>query len=188
MNKEARLLCLLLGAAAIAGLAGCAHKPAYSEMDANKSSRNQNQNADGQAAASPPAAVEPLPAQPAPAPPPAFKTPSFMDQSKGEAKDLPSYPGSLRTTVQLGPVQGMNTLTLGFITGDPMDKIAAFFERAIKLNLWTVSDKVIDPELSEWNLKKGEDNRAKVLVKKDQATGGMNIVMVRAEKLEASGK
>ena len=39
-----------------------------------------------------------------------------------------------------------------------MDKIAAFFERVTKENKWTVINKIIDPEFSEWNLKKGPDD------------------------------
>lgn len=192
MNKEARLLCLLLTAAVIAGLAGCAHKPAYSEMDANRSSRNQNQNAGAQATASTPAAAEPPApeaAQPAPASPPAaFKSPSFLDQASGGIRDLPAYPNANRISVQLGPMQGLNTMSLGFTTTDSMDKIAAFYEKVIKDNKWTVIDKLIDPEFSEWSLKKGEDHNAKVQVKKDQQTSALNIVMVRTEKLEAPSK
>lgn len=193
MNKEARLLSLLLTAAVIAGLAGCAHKPAYSEMDANRTSRNQNQNAEAQATAPAPAAAEPPAAteaaQPAPAPPPvAFKSPSFLDQATGGIKDLPAYPNAYRVSAQLGPMQGVNTMALGFTSTDPMAKIAAFYEKVIKDNKWTVIDKIIDPEFSEWTLKKGEDNSAKVQVKKDERTGALNIVMVRGEKLEAPSK
>ena len=31
-------------------------------------------------------------------------------------------------------------------TGDAMDKIVAFYDKAIKSNGWTVSDKLNDPE------------------------------------------
>jgi hypothetical protein len=199
MNKEARLLCLLmLLTAVVAGLAGCAHKPAYSEMDANKSSRNQNQNqnqnqtTEGQVAASTPAAAEPPgtgAAQPAPAPAAVpFKSPSFVDQAKGAIKDLPSYPNAYRVSAQIGPIQGVNTMSLGFTSTDPMDKITAFFGRVIKDHRWTVVDKIIDPEFSEWTLKKGEDNNAKVQVKKELKTGAMSIVMVRGEKLDVPSK
>jgi len=192
MNKEARLLSLLLTAVVIAGLAGCAHRPAYSEMDGNRASRNQNQSPEGQATAPTPAAAEPPAteaAQPAPAPPPAaFKSPSFLDQASGGIRDLPAYPNAQRISVQLGPMEGVNTMALGFTTTDPMNKIAAFYEKVIKDNKWTVIDKIIDPEFSEWTLKKGEDNSAKVQVKKDERTGALNIVMVRGEKLEAPSK
>jgi hypothetical protein len=186
-KKEARLLCLSLAVVVSAALAGCAHKPAYSEMDANRTSRNQNQNqnqnSEGQATESTPPAVEP-PAAAQPAPAPAIKGPSFVDQAKGDIRDLPSYPHAYRVNVQIGPMQGVNMMLLALKTTDPMDKITAFYERVIKDNKWTVINKVIDPEFSEWTLKKGEDNSAKVQVKKDQQTSAMNIVILRGEKLE----
>ena len=192
MNKEARLLCVTLAVLVIAALAGCAHKPAYSEMDANRTARNQNQNQNGEGqstASTPPAepraATEPAPGPP---PPPAVKRPSFMDQAKGDITDLPSYPRASRVNIQIGPMQGVNTTLLTLKTTDPMDNITAFYERVIKDNKWTVIDKIIDPEFSEWSLKKGEDNSAKVQVKKDQQTRAMNILIVRGEKLEAPGK
>ena len=195
MNKEARLLCLSLAVVVIAALAGCSHKPAYSEMDANRASRNQNQrqnqNSEGQATASTPPAVEPpapTPAAPGPPPAPAVKRPSFMDQAKGDIRDLPSYPRAYRVNIQIGPIQGVNTMLVTLKTTDPMDKITAFYERVIKDNKWTVIDKIIDPEFSEWSLKKGEDSSAKVQVKKDQQTRAMNIMIVRGEKLEEPGK
>jgi hypothetical protein len=69
-----------------------------------------------------------------------------------------------------------------------MDKIAAFFERVIKSNKWVVLNKLIDPDVSEWVLKKGEDDNAKVSVNKDRSTGHMTIFMVRSEKLEQPPK
>jgi hypothetical protein len=199
MNKEARLLCLSLAVLVIAGSAACSHKPSYSEMDANRASgnqnqnqkQNQNQNSEGQANASTPLAVEPPAAtQPTPVPPPApaVKRPSFMDQAKGDIRDLPSYPRAYKVNMQVGPVQGVNTMLLTLKTTDPMDKITAFYERVIKDNKWTVIDRIIDPEFSEWSLKKGEDSSAKVEVKKDQQTRAMNIMIVRGEKLEEPGK
>jgi hypothetical protein len=194
MKRELQLMCLVLVAVVFAGLFGCSHKPAYSEMDTNKSSRNQNQNqnqtSEGQAAAP----VQPAPqpaadaAQTAPSTPAPFKTPTFLDQASGGIKDLPTYPNAARVSVQLGPIEGVNTMSLIYVTGDPMDKIAAFYTRVIKDQKWTVSDKILDPELSEWTLKKGEDNSAKVQVKKDQKTGAFNIVMVRGEQMQAPKK
>ena len=64
-----------------------------------------------------------------------------------------------------------------------MDKIAEFYERIIKENKWTVVDKVRDPEFSEWTLTKGNDNSAKVQVKKDQQSAALDIIIVRGEKL-----
>jgi hypothetical protein len=202
MNKVARSASLSLAAAVIAAFAGCAHKPAYSEMDGSRDPRNQNQNqnqnTEGQSNPSTPAATEPAAApeaaQPVPAPeasqpsPEAFKTPSFLDPGTGGIKDLPAYPNGSRVSVQVGPLQGLNTMSLGFTTRDPMDKITAFFERVIKDNKWTVEDRIVDPEFSEWTLKKSGDNNAKVQVKKDQLTGSLGIVIVRSEKLEGPSK
>jgi hypothetical protein len=79
-------------------------------------------------------------------------------------------------------------MSLGLRSGDPMDKITAFYERAIKENKWTVIDKIIDPEFSEWSLKKGDEQSAKVQVKKDEQTGAMIIVIVRGEKMDGASK
>ena len=193
MIKEVRFLGLLIVTIMFAvWTAGCSHKPAYSEME-TKGSRNQNQNqnqnqsAESQPTELPPAPPGPPPAadaaQPAPAPAGnTIKSPTFLDKSAGGIKDLPSYPGAYRVSVQVGPLQGFNTMSLGYTSGEPMAKISAFYERVIKENKWTVIDKLIDPDFSEWNLKKGEDHTAKVQVKKDPLTNAFTIVMVRAEK------
>lgn len=189
-KQELRLIGLLLTVTVIYW--GCRHKPAYSDIDANRTSKTQNQNAETQAGTTPSGAGEPVtvsPAQPVPAPPqkPSFKSPSFLNQATGEIKDLPNYPRAVRVNAQIGPMGGANMASFIFQTRDPMDKITAFYEQAIKSNRWTVIDKVIDPELSEWNLRKGEDG-AKVQVKKDPQTGTMNIMLVRGEKLEEQSK
>lgn len=199
MIKEVRWVGLLLVIVVYGGgPAGCSRKPAYSDMDTNRASRNENQNqsrnqsTEGQATATPPVPLPaPDPAAPAPVPTPAgttIKSPTFLDQSTSGIKDLPSYPGAYRVSVQLGPLQGFNTMSLGYTTSDPMTKITAFYERVIKDHKWTVIDKLVDPEFSEWNLKKGEENTAKVQVKRDQQTGVFAIVIVRAEKEGAPNK
>ena len=197
MNKVAIYLCLSLVTIVVAASGGCAHKPAYSDLNTNKSSRDQDQNKNqsvegGQTSAPAPAAEQQPPAdvaQPATAPAAApFKNPSFLDEAKGEIKDLPSYPNAYRASVRVGPIQGVNTMSLSLTSKDAMDKISAFFERVIKDNKWTVSNKIIDPELSEWSLAKGPDNSAKVQVKKDQKTGAMHIVIVRGEKMDVAAK
>jgi len=183
----------------IAVATGCSHKPAYSDIDANRAAAKQepNQSNANQATASsagasqPSAAEPPVPSPPPPAAPPAppaHKNPTFLDEAKGGVKDLPSYPGAQRMSVQIGPVEGVNTMAIGLRTRDSMDRIALFYDQVIKTNKWTVVDKIIDPELSEWNLKKGEENSGKVQVKKDVKTNIMNIVIVRGEKMEDSSK
>ena len=142
MKIQERFLWVLL-AAMIVGSGACRHKPAYSDIDANKASRNQNQNGESQASSAQPAPAESPAAtapQPSPAAPqrPSFQSPSFLDPTRGGIKDLPSYPNAQRVHVQIGVVQGVNTATLVFNTGDPMDRIAAFFDQAIKNSPWTV--------------------------------------------------
>jgi hypothetical protein len=194
MSREVRIFGVCLFVMVMTLLTGCARKPAYNEIDANRGTvkENQNQpNASQAASTSPssePSATEPATSSPASSAsttttPPPPKRPSFLDEATGGVKDLPSYPGAHRVNVQFGPVEGVNTMALGLRTKDSMDKITAFYDQVIKANKWTIVDKLKDPELSEWNLKKGEENSAKVQVKKDLASGTMNIVIVRGEKL-----
>ena len=199
MSREVRIVCVSLIVIIITLSTGCAHKPAYTEVNANRGAIKENQNqANSTQAASPtpssqPPATEPATASSeasasAPAPATLAKRPTFFDEAKGGVKDLPSYPGAYRVNVQVGPIEGLNTMSLGLKSKDSMDKITTFYEQVIKSNKWTVVDKLIDPELSEWILKKGEENNAKVQVKKDLTTGLMNIVIVRTEKLEEPTK
>jgi len=195
MSRKVRFFGVCLLATVITFWTGCAHKPAYNDLDANSSAVKQNQNQANASQVASPASpsqstatdpASPAPASPASAAPTvqAAKRPSFFDEATGGIKDMPSYPRSTRVNVQVGPVEGFNAMSLGLRTRESMDKITAFYEQVIKSNKWTVVDKLIDPELSEWNLKKSEENSAKVQVKKDVATSMMNIVIVRAEKLE----
>lgn len=171
---------------------GCGHKPAYSDIDANRSSNTANQNSDGRAGTTPPATADLPPAvsQPAGSPPQSatFKTPSFLDQSTGAIKDLPNYPSSTRASIQIGPNQGLNVVTLMLQTNDSMDLIAAFYQKLIKENQWTVVNKIVDPDLAEWILTKGEEQTARIQVKKDQVTNQRNIFIVRGEKLPETNK
>src|SRR6185295_4646582 len=121
MTKEVRFwLVLVLAAVAISN--GCRHKPAYSDIDASKTSSTNNQNSEAKAAPTPAAAEAGSPAarasEPAGSPPagPQFKNPAFMDKGTGAIKDLPNYPRAVRTGTQIGPSQGLNVMTLSFQT------------------------------------------------------------------------
>lgn len=186
MNKEVKLVWLLAVGMLLVSVA--CRKPAYSEIDTNRSRASQNQNAAGQAGAAQITADQTPEAGAAQPPPQAFKRPTFLDAVTGDIKDLPAYPGANKISVQFGPMQGSNFASFVLQTGDPMDKITAYYERIIKSNNWTVTDKTIDPELSEWALKKGENDSASVKVKKDPQSGRMNIVIVRGEKLPDTAK
>jgi hypothetical protein len=187
MKRELRVIALMI-AAPILLSAGCRHKPAYSEMDANRAAKVENNNSGEQASATPP---ESVPAPPAPAPQPQarrFSPPTFLDSTNGAIKDLPIYPGAQKTNQVIGPAEGRNAVTIVLTSSDSMDKIAAFYERAIKNNKWVVVNKVIDSDVSDWTLKKDEDDNAKISVNKDSKTGRITIFMVRSEKLEQPPK
>jgi len=192
MLKELILWWIVL-ALTIVSFNGCGHKPAYSDIDANRSSNTANQNSDGRAGTTPPATADLPPlagSQPSGSPPASatFKTPSFLDQSTGAIKDLPNYPSSTRASIQIGPNQGLNVVSLVLQTNDSMDLIAAFYQKLIKDHQWTVVNKVVDPDLNEWILTKGEEQTARIQVKKDQVTSKRNIFIVRGEKLPETNK
>jgi len=182
-----KLVCFFLLLIMSIAMTACGpSKPAYSDINTNQAARSDNKNSNEQATASadPGAAQGQQPgAQPQPAQPGSeqFKIPAFMDQNTGEIKDLPNYPRAIRRNVQYGPAQGKDTMSLLLETSDAMDKIADFYEKAIKSNGWTVSDKVRDPEMSEWTLKKGKDDEAKVEVKKDPRSNSMYIAIARTQ-------
>ncbi|HVG17773.1 MAG TPA: hypothetical protein VNI02_01880 [Blastocatellia bacterium] len=185
-----RFLCAILICSFGVGFISCGNKPAYSNINTSREVREANQNG-GQPATGPTGAVadqtntstQPTEAQSQqPTPPPQqFKPPKFM--ANGEAKDLPNYPQAVMKSIQFGPIQGTDTLSLVLETRDPMDKIAAFYDKVIKSNGWTVDSKTFDPEFAEWNLRKPFDNEGKVQVKRDPRTNAMNIVIARTEKI-----
>jgi len=186
MKRELRVIALLITAPILMS-AGCRNKPAYSEIDANKTAKVENSNSGGQASVTPQPESPPAP----PPPPPQtrqFKPPTFLDTTNGTIKDLPNYPGARRTNQIIGPAEGTNAVTIVLTAPDSMAKIAAFYEQVIKSNKWVVSNKIIDPDVSEWVLKKGEDDNAKVSVNRDSKTGQITIFIVRSEKLEQPPK
>ena len=79
-------------------------------------------------------------------------------------------------------------MTLALHTSDPMEKVQAFYTQAIKEHQWIVTDKLLDPEVSEWTMKKDDNNNAKVQAKKDPKTNGIDIYIVRAQKAAAQQK
>ena len=185
MKRDLRVIAFLITAPIL--MSAACRKPAYSEIDANKTAKVENSNSGEQASVTPP--PESVPSPPS-APPQTrqFKPPTFLDTTNGSIKDLPSYPGARRTNQIIGPAEGTNAVTIVMTAPDSMAKIAAFYEQVIKSNKWVVSNKLIDPDVSEWVLKKGEDDNAKVSVNRDSKTGQITIFIVRSEKLEQPSK
>jgi hypothetical protein len=79
---------------------------------------------------------------------------------------LPNYPGAAIVNIQYGPQQDAEIFSVAMQTGDSMDKIAAFYDKTIKSNGWDVTQRQVDPEYSEWMMKKNTSDEAKVVVQK----------------------
>ena len=171
-----------------AGLSAAAcgrHAPAYKEINTNQPTVAAPQSpATTNESAPAPSATAGQTSPTAPAPSPAFRMPAFMDVAKGYPKDLPNYPQASRLNLQYGPYENTDTFSIALQTSDPMNKIAAFYDQVVKSNGWTVSNRLVDPEYSEWVLTKKEDNDAKVTVQKDKQTSKSFIIVVaRTAKL-----
>jgi hypothetical protein len=192
MNRRAASLILVFVFLMLGVASGCRRKPAYSEIDANRPRSSENRSGEDQASTGQPGAAQPpatsVPQQPAAPPPPQFRTPSFIDDVKGDIKDLPLYPRGNRTNARIGPANETNMATFVLQTDDAMDKIVAFYDRAIKSNHWQVVGKTADPEIYEWVLVKGQDDSGRVQIKKDSQVGKMVIFVIRAEKLKDEKK
>jgi hypothetical protein len=178
---------------------GCGRKPAYSNINVNASrpQASAEQPADAATSGANPA-PESAAAKPGESPgaPPAqppqqgsgrqaeMKMPPFFDGQTGEVKDLPSFPQAQRVSIQYGPVEGVGDMaSLVLQTSVSMDRIAAFYDKAIKGSGWEVTVRNRDPEYSEWRLKKGDKDEGAVTVKKDPTRGTMIIQIVRTNKL-----
>ena len=162
------------------GAAACGrHAPAYKDINTNQPAVTAPQSpATTNESAPAPSATAGQASPTAPSSSPAFRMPAFMDVAKGYPKDLPNYPRAARINLQYGPYENTDTFSIAMLTGDPMDKIAAFYDQVVKSNGWTVSNRQVDSEYSEWVLKKKEDNDAKVTVQKDKQTSKSFIIVV----------
>jgi hypothetical protein len=185
---------VLLACAVLGSLVGCGHKPAYSNINLNRSRTASEPQAPGDQPAQPaPATSSPeasKPDQPPEAGPTAPQTaqssrprpvqrPAFLDAVRGEAKDLPGYPGADKLRLEYGPAEGgIEMVWLVQSTHDPMDRIADFFDKAIKSNGWEITTRSRDPEYSEWKMKKGDRDRGGVTVRKDPTRGGAMVIQI----------
>jgi hypothetical protein len=159
-------------------------RPAYNDINTNQPAKAEPQSPAATNAPEPAAgATAGQPSPPAPASSAAFKMPPFMDVAKGYPKDLPNYPQAATMNVMYGPQQDADVFSIAMQTRDPMDKIVAFYDQVIKSNGWKVSNRLADPEYSEWVLKKSDTDEAKVTVQLDKQSGkGFVIVVARTGK------
>ena len=117
-----------------------------------------------------------------PVPPGPIKPASFWNPITGEIKDLPSYPGGARMNVQYGPLNGVDSAFILLSTGDPIEKIAAYYDKSAKSAGWTVAERMSDSEMYKLKLKKGDLNEALIQVEKDVQNGSRRIMLSRLEK------
>jgi hypothetical protein len=182
--------CLALALGLSAAACGPRH-PAYRDINTNQSAPAVNQAPDSSTLA-PPAnnnASPAIPAGPAAAQPAAIKMPAFMDAAKGSPKDLPNYPGAAIVNIQYGPQQDTEIFSVAMQTGDPMDKIAAFYDKIVKSNGWDVTQRQVDPEYAEWTMKKNTSDEAKVVVQKPkQGPRQGNMYMIVAARTAKSAQ
>lgn len=174
--------------AAFLSSAACGKKPAYSEIktdqDGRAAAQNNNSQPDAPSNAPPEASEQTPPPTPAQTPPAQqeIKPPSFLDASKGEISDLPNYPVAMKTSLQFGPIQGMNTAMIVLETRDSVEKVAAFYDRAAKGKGWKVVNRINDPEFFQLDVEKGKGHEAVVKVRKDSVSNQTVIVISRIEK------
>jgi len=147
---------------------GCRRKPPYSDMQLGPSSTPSNSNQAASNAAPNTAGAT-------------VKLPSFMDEATGRIKDLPEYPGAIRTNMQYGPQNELDTSVIVSRTSDSLEKIAAYYDKAIKDHGWTVSSRTSDASLYKIELKKGDSNRAVVQADKAEEAGTITIGLTRVQ-------
>lgn len=169
----------LVVAAGLSAAACGRHAPAYKDINTNQPAPSAlPSSATANEPAPAPSATAGQPSQPANTQAQTFRMPPFMDADKGYPKDLPNYPQASRMNLQYGPYEDTDVFSIAMQTYDPMDKIAAFYDQVVKSNGWTVSNRLVDPEYSEWVLKKKADNEAKVTVQKDKQSGRSFVIVV----------
>ena len=202
-RKSCFVFMLLVAVAFFSG--ACRHKPAYSEIQPTESEKTRDQRAKQQPPTDPPAdsapasgtESQPVRSDPAVPPPPAqgqsppaprsteIKPPPFLDEQTGEFKDLPRYPRATRTYAQVGPINGVEAGMFMLETAASYERIAEFYDQAIKKNGWTVVSNTRDPEYYKWELRKGKNSEALIEVKPDgKTTTRKSILLSRADRPE----
>ena len=111
-----------------------------------------------------------------------MKIPSFLDMSTGGITDLPAYPNSRRYNIQYGPMQGADSAMVIYMTPDPMEKVATFYEGVVKRHAWKVVSNVKEPESIDMKLTKGGRDEAILRFKKNLDQRVTEILISRIQK------
>jgi hypothetical protein len=167
----------------------CSRKPAYSDIQVNQANSNQSQAAQseptpnpvaeeiGKLEQKPPAQAQ---AEQSPGQAARLKVPDFMDLEKGQIKDLPTYPGAVVTNVQYGPINGIDSAMMMLQARGSMTELAAFYDRAVKSNGWTIVRNTRDADNYRVQLLKADKGEAVIEIKKDTRSNFYYIMLSRA--------
>jgi hypothetical protein len=191
IQMKLSLYLTLIVAIVMAG--GCGHKPSYSQMETDQSGKASNQNAVASSAAEKPVPLPDPSAQPLEITPQdprnqqaGVPPPSFFDSKSGQIKDLPSYPRARRVRLGFGPMSGFETMILQLTTRDPIDKVVAFYDQAIKSNGWSVVENSRDTNNYQWTLLKQSGQGVIQIALQTQGRPVVYVSLQRAKSLEAS--
>jgi hypothetical protein len=157
-------------------LVGCSSKPLHSDRPEIVQSAQSEQSPERTDSPAPVQTQQAAPAKQG------MKPPAFFDQKKGQIKDLPSFPNASVINIGYGPINGQNGVFISLQTLSPFEEVAAFYDKAIKSNGWTVINDSRTPGSYVWQLKKGEGQEARVQVKDDQDAHRVIIGLARIEK------
>jgi hypothetical protein len=111
-----------------------------------------------------------------------YKIPAFIDTVKGGITDLPAYKGARIYNMQYGPIQGADSAMIIYMTGDPMEKVAAFYNGIVKSHGWKVISTITEPETVDMKFVKGSRDEAIVRIKKNTEQRVTEILLSRVQK------
>jgi hypothetical protein len=180
---------VLLGCVVLATTLSCGHKPSYSDIKVDQSGRplaeasnslEQSQGAKDEGAV----ASQSTNGGTAPEPATGKPLPKFFDEKTGQIKDLPLIPRSKLVSLQYGPSGAYETMSLQVKTGEPFDKVTAFYDAAIKSAGWRITTNDRNPDTYTWRLVKGDDDGATLQVAKGAQASVIFVTMVRLTRLE----
>ena len=119
---------------------------------------------------------------------PKIQMPAFFDANTGQIKDLPTYPKSKRSTMQISTANDTPTVIIVYQLYGTAEEAAAFYEKQIKANGWTVITSSKTPDYYDWQLKKGERDQAAVNIRRDAQQPAYLILSVNRNQLPEAAK
>jgi hypothetical protein len=120
--------------------------------------------------------------QPSQTPPKEITPPDFWDQKKGGVKDLPTFPKSLTTSMQMGPMGGAEVVILFGTVHGTFDEAVSYYDQQIKKNGWKSYFNTRDPGEVVWKMTKGQREEAAVQLKIDRETNTVHFGLSRTRR------